>query len=58
MPNLYINVGNSLEVLYGEDSDPAKNMPYAINIISAIMAVLLILAVALIFKKKTITFDQ
>lgn len=58
MPNLYINVGNSLEVLYGEDTDPARNMPYAINIISAMMAVLLILAVGLIFKKKTVTFDQ
>jgi hypothetical protein len=23
MPNLYINVGNSLEVLYSADSDPA-----------------------------------
>lgn len=27
MPNLYINVGNSLEVLYDKDSDAANNVP-------------------------------
>lgn len=26
MPNLYINVGSSLEVLYSEDSAPARNI--------------------------------
>lgn len=51
MPNLYINVGNSLEVLYSPNSDPAKNVPYCLNMISYLLTFILILAIIFIYKK-------
>lgn len=57
MPNLYINVGNSLEVMYSPDSGPAHNIKYAISIVSYCLAGLLVLAIIFMYKKKTMSFD-
>lgn len=51
MPNLYINVGNSLEVLYSADTDPARNVPYALTTVSYVLSGMLVFAVILIYKK-------
>ena len=57
MPNLYLNVGNSLEVLFAPDSKPAHNVKYMFNIVSYIEAILFLGALAFMNKKLSITFD-
>ena len=56
-PNLYINVGNSLNVLYSPDSDPVMNVSYMLRTVFAIELTLFIFAVILMNKKKTHTFS-
>ena len=56
-PNLYINVGNSLNVLYSPDSDPVMNVSYMLRMVFAIELTLFIFAVILMNKKKTHTFS-
>ncbi len=58
IPNLYINVGNSLEVLFSVDSTPPHNVPYCLEIVGYTTAVLLIFAVIFIYKKSTVSFDK
>lgn len=57
IPNLYINVGNSLEVLFSVDSTPPHNVPYCLETISYITFTLLVFAVIFMYKKQTVTFD-
>ena len=58
MPNLYLNVGNSYEVLFSPDSAPAHNVKYMLNIVSYIQLGLLMMALAFMNKKQTVSFDQ
>ena len=57
IPNLYINVGNSLEVLYSADSQPPHNVPYCLEVVSYVLTGLLVMAIILMYKKQTVTFD-
>lgn len=57
-PNLYVTVGNALEVLYGEDSQPPRNVQHALRVVSLVLLVLLLCALVLIQRKQAVTFDE
>lgn len=56
-PNLYINVGNTQDLLYSPDSDPVKNVSYMLRTVFAIELTLFVFAVILMNKKKTLLFS-
>lgn len=56
VPNLYINIGNSLEALYTPTSGPALNVAYTLRMVFLIELVLLIFGLILIHKKEVIRF--
>ena len=58
IPSLYLNVGNSLEVLYGPQQEPIQNVTYMLKVMSYIFFVILSTATLLINKKETKTFDD
>lgn len=57
MPNLFLNVGTALEVLFAPDTDVAHNVKYMLNIVSYIELGLFLVAVILMNKKLTLSFD-
>ena len=58
MPNLYLNVGNSLEVLYSPDSVPAQNVKSTLTLVAYILCGLVLVAVVLMQKKLSIVYNQ
>jgi hypothetical protein len=58
MPNLYLNVGNSLEVLYSPDSLPVMNVKSTLTLVAYCLCVLVVLAVIFMQRKTTIVYNQ
>jgi hypothetical protein len=57
MPNLYLNVGNSLEVLYGPESEVAHNVKFMLNTVAYFEMAIFFVALTLMNKKLTVPFD-
>lgn len=58
IPSLYINKGNSLEIMFAPDSAPAQNVKYMLNIVSYIMFGIFFVAVVCMNKPKTVPFEK
>jgi hypothetical protein len=57
VPNLYLNVGNSLEVLYAPQSGPVQNVQSTIRAVFFVEVALFTAAVILMNKKKVVVVE-
>ena len=51
IPNYYLNLGNSIELLFGPESSPVTNVKHMLTMVSYIQILLFFSALALINKK-------